>query len=133
MASITVNGLDEVMKKLEKLSDKSRVDEIAKKAVSAALPTLEGSVRSHVHPSRAKAGVITKDAKVNEYGVFGVVTIAGKDSKGESLAKLANILEYGRHDGKGAHIPWRSASASAVESTCQSIMEDIVNAEMELD
>lgn len=133
MANITVNGLEEVIKKLEKLSDKGKADEIAKKAVKAALPTLEGSVRSHIHPSRAKAGVTTKDAKVNQYGVFGVVTITGRDSKGESLAKIANVLEYGRHDGKGAHKPWRNASASSVESSCKSIMEEIVKAEMELD
>lgn len=133
MASITVNGFDDVLKKLEKLSDKSKADEIAKKAVDAAIPILEGSVKSHIHPSRAARGVTVKNAKVNQYGVFGVVTITGRDNRGESLAKIAAVLEYGRHDGKGTRIQWRDASARSAESSCKQVVEEIVKAEMELE
>ena len=130
MASITVNGFDDVIKMLDKLSNKSKVDEIAKRAVDAALPTLEGSVRSHIHPHEVASGVVVKNAKVNSYGVFGVVTVTGRDKYGSPNARAANVLEYGRHDGKGPHKPWRSASASSAEGPCKRIIEDLVKSEM---
>jgi len=131
MASITVNGFDDVLKLLDKLSDKGKVEDIAKKAVDAALPVLEGSVRGHIHPSEAASGVTVKNAKVNSYGVFGVVTVTGRDKQGAPYAKIANVLEYGRHDGKPPHKPWRAASASSTEGPCSKIVEDIVKSEME--
>ncbi len=127
---VAVNGFDDVLKQLEKLSDKGKVDEIAKTAVNAALPVLEGSVRSHVHPRIAAGSVTVKDAKVNSYGVFGVATITGRDKDGTSLVKLASILEYGRHDGKPPHKPWRAASATSAEGSCKQIIENIVKSEM---
>ena len=41
---IKLTGFDELLEKLDKLSDKGRVDEIAKKAVEAARGTVESSV-----------------------------------------------------------------------------------------
>ena len=52
--SVKVTGFDDLLKKLDKLSDRGKVDAIAKKAVDAALPTLESSVRSHIHPSEER-------------------------------------------------------------------------------
>lgn len=130
MGHIAITGFDDVLKMLDKLSNKGKVDEIAKKAVDAALPILEGSVRSHIHPHEAAGGVTEKKAKVNSYGVFGVATVTGRDRYGASYAKIANVLEYGRHDGKGPHKPWRSASASSAEGPCKQIIEDIVKIEM---
>ena len=130
---LEIKGMDEALKKLDKLSDKSKVDEIAKKAVNAAGPTLEGSVRSHIHPRDTANGVIFSPARVNAYGVLGVVKVTGRNRKGESNAKRAAILEYGRHDGKGEHIPWRDDSTSSVEGSCSEIMKSIVEAEMGCD
>lgn len=129
--NITVEGLDEVIKQLEKLSDKTQVDEIAKRAVNAALPALHGSVSSHIHPRDVAGGVVTKDAKVNSYGVFGVVTVTGHNAKGESNAKRANILEHGTS--RTPAKPWRAASASAVREQCMQTMEKILESEMGLE
>ena len=133
MASLTIIGFDETIKKLEKLSKESTLNDIAKKAVTAALPTLERSVRSHIHPRDVAGNVTTKTAKENPYGVFGVATVSGHDRNGYSAVKRATVLEYGRHDGRGGHAPWRDASASSAESSCKNIMENIVRDEMECD
>lgn len=130
---VRVEGLDDLIKMFDKLSDKSRVDEIAKKAVDAALPTLTSSIRSHIHPSEAAAGVTQKSAKVNAFGVFGVGTVTGHDRHGVPYAKIANVLEYGRHDRKPPHKPWRAASASSAESASIKIMEEIIKSEMGCD
>lgn len=127
---VEITGFDEVMTKLNKLSDKGKVDAIAMKAVDAALPTLEGSVRGHIHPRDVAGGVHAISARVNSYGVFGVATVTGRNAKGESNVKRANILEYGRHDGRGGHKPWRAASASAAEAACIETVKGIVEAEM---
>ena len=130
---VRVEGLDGLIKMFDKLSDKTRVDEIAKKAVDAALPTLTSSIRSHIHPSEAAAGVTQKSAKVNAFGVFGVGTVTGHDRYGVPYAKIANVLEYGRHDGKPPHKPWRAASASSAEPESIKIMEQIIKSEMDCD
>lgn len=126
-----VEGFDKVLKQLDKLSDKSRVDEIAKKAVDAALPALTGAVKSHIHPRDVAGGVTASAARVNAYGVVGLVKITGRDRKGQSNAVRASVLEYGRRDGRGGHIPWRAASVSAARSSCESAMKKVVEAEME--
>lgn len=131
--SVKVTGFDDLLKKLDKLSDKAKVDAIAKKAVDAALPTLESSVRSHIHPSEASGHVTAKKAKVNSYGVFGVATITGRDKYGNPYGKIASVLEYGRRDGRAPHKPWRAASASSAEGACTRIMEDILKSELDLD
>ena len=128
-----INGFDDLLKRLDKLADKGRVDEIAKKAVDAALPTLESSVRSHIHPSEASGHVTGKNAQVNAYGVFGVATVTGTDSHGTPYAKIANVLEYGRHDGKPPHKPWRAASATSAQASCIKQMEAVLKSEMDLD
>lgn len=130
---VRVDGLDELIKLFDRLSDKSRVDEIAQKAINAALPTLTSSIRSHIHPSEAAAGVTQKSAKVNAFGVFGVGTVTGHDRYGVPYAKIANVLEYGRHDSKPPHKPWRAASASSAEPASIKIMEQIIKSEMDCD
>lgn len=133
MASITITGFDETIKKLEKLSKLTTVNGIAKKAVDAALPALESSVRGHIHPRDVAGNVKSKKATENSYGVFGVATVSGHDRNGYSAVKRATILEYGRHDGQGGHKPWRDASASSVQASCETTMENIVKEEMGCD
>ena len=130
---VRVEGLDDLIKLFDRLSDKTRVDEIAQKAINAALPTLTSSIRSHIHPSEAAAGVTQRSAKVNAFGVFGVGTVTGHDRYGVPYAKIANVLEYGRHDRKPPHKPWRAASASSAEPASIKIMEQIIKSEMDCD
>ena len=130
---MSITGFDDVIKRLDKFSDKSKMDEIAMKAVDAALPTVVSSVKSHIHPHDVASGVTATKAKDNAYGVFGVAKITGHDSKGQSNAMRAAVLEYGRHDGRGGHIPWRDVSAASAEGTAKSIMEQTVRSEMECD
>ena len=131
MASLIITGFDETIKKLQKLSKESSLNDIAKKAVNAALPTLDASVRGHIHPREVAGNVVTKQAKENSFGVFGVVTVSGHDQHGYPAQARARALEYGSRGGKGAHNPWRVASATSAEGTCEKLMEEIVKAEME--
>lgn len=127
-----IHGMDELIEKLEKLSDKSRVDEIAKKAVNAALPTVVSSVQSHIHPRDVAGGVTATAARDNAYGVFAVAKVTGRTKKGSNALRAA-VLEYGRHDGRGGHIPWRKSAVSAAESASKQIMEDVIKTEMGCD
>lgn len=139
MASITVNGFDDVLKKLEKLSDKSKVDEIAKKAVNAAKGSLLSSTKSAVASSEygtrstgsVASSISATDAKVNQYGVFAVARPTGRDARGVSNGAKAGFLEYGTPT--MAARSWRDTAASSAESSCKSTMENIVKAEMELE
>ena len=132
---VAINGFDDVLKQLDKLADKSKADDIAKKAVNAALPKLESSVRSHVRPREVSGNVVAKEAKVNEYGVFGVATVSGhivRGNRAEPAAKIANIVEYGRDHSIGRQ-PWRAASAGSAESACIEAVKKVIEAEMELE
>ena len=135
--SITVTGMDDLLKKLEKLSDKSKVDEIAKKAVDAAQPISERSMKSALAASEhgpkptgsVAASVSSTKAKVNSYGVFAVARPTGRDKQGVRNGAKAAYLQYG---GKNlSPRPWREKAASGAESQCIRIMENIVKQEME--
>lgn len=146
---VTVTGLDEVIKMLEQLSDQSRVEEIAKKAVNAAAPAAAAAMRSAISASEAHrqgngrrhredrstgsiaASITTKPAKINQFGVFSVALPTGYDAHGVANAKKAAMLENGTPQ-YGAR-PWRSAAASSAEGPCVKIMESIVKAEMKCD
>ena len=139
MASLTVDGMDKVLEQLSKLSDQSRVEAIAKKAVKAAAPLNEAATRNALAASEkgpystgsAAASVKSTDAKVNVYGVYSVARPTGRDSKGKSNVMKANILEYGAP--RTPARPWRDKAVRSAEKSCQRVMEDIVTKEMELD
>lgn len=136
---IQVEGLDEVIKKLEKLSDRAKVEEIGKKAVEAAKGTALNAAKSAVAASeygRRSTGSIAAsmevtEAKVNQYGAYAVVRPTGRDAKGERNGAKAAYLEYGTPT-LGAR-PWRSQAASAPEEAVKSLMEEVIRAEMELE
>ena len=105
MASLTCTGIDQIRVQFEKLAKGS--DAACQKAVKAgaqllaeklgaAAPVDTGALQGSV-----KAGAVKYDAgdgwncEVKPVGT----------NHGESLAKIGNILEYGRSDGK-SHRPW---------------------------
>lgn len=136
---LEVTGFDELIEQLEKLSDQSRVEEIAKKAVEAATPTAVDAVRSAVGASEygpyatgsVAASVAATPAKINSFGVFAVAKPSGHDRKGKSNVYKAQILEYG--NSKLGARPWRARAVSSAESQCIKIMEQIIKSEMDAD
>ena len=137
MARMGAHGLDALIEKLEKLSDRSRVDEIAKKAVNAATPTAVNAVKSAVGASEygpRATGSVSKSiqgtsAKINQFGVFSVAKPTGRDAKGR--ANKATILENG--NSKIAARPWRAKAVSTAEGSCVKIMEQVIKSEMDCD
>lgn len=139
MAHIEVTGMDDVLKKLQKLSDKGKVDSIAIKAVTAAQPLNESAVRSAVgsvehgpYATGSVSGSISSTAaKVNSYGVFAVARPTGRDAKGVRNGAKAAFLQYGTSRLKAR--PWRQRAVAAAEQPCIKLIEEILKAEMELE
>lgn len=138
--AIRAEGFDDMLRKLERLSDRGKVEEIAKKAVSAAEPKLLESTKSAVAAAEqgpystgsVSASVSATGAKVNEYGVYTVARPTGRDNKGVRNAQKAAMLEYG----VPGHLnprPWRAKAAGTVEDACVKTMEDVLKAEMGAD
>ena len=146
MASVRVDGFDDVIKLLDKLSSKAKVDEIAKGAVNAAKDVVAGSMSGAIASSEGHRGgngarhranrstgsvagsVKATAAKVNSYGVFSVAKPDGRDANGTRNGKKAALLEYGAPQFSAR--PWRSHATSSVEGLCTKIIEDYVKSEM---
>lgn len=136
MASIRINGFDDVLKMLDKLSDKSHVDNIAKGAVDAAKDIVASAMSSAIAASEhgpkstgSVAGSIQATAsKINSYGAYSVAKPTGTHPSGKRNAAVAAYLEYGASN-LGAR-PWRSRAASSAEPGCMKIIEDYVKSEM---
>ena len=133
---ITITGMDEVIKQMEKLSNKSKVDDIAKKAVDRAKGKVASAMKSSIASSETgpnatgsvAASVKPTQAKVNSYGVYSVAWPTGRDSKGVRNGEKAAYLEYGTS--KISARPWRSRAVSSCEAECVKIMEEVVKQEM---
>lgn len=144
MAQLEVTGLEEFMKKLEKLSDQAKVEEIAKKAVDAAQPINESSMRSAIaavehgpYATGSVSGSIqSTPAKVNSYGAYAVARPTGRDAKGVRNGEKAAYLQYGTPKEGRKKLqprPWRESAVHKAEAPCISAMEKVVHAEMECD
>ena len=139
MASMNVSGLDDLLKKMEKLSDRGKVEEIAKRAVEAAQPLNEASVRSALasvehgpYATGSVSGSISSTpAKINAYGAYAVARPTGHDAKGVRNGAKAAFLQYGTS--RLPARPWRERAVSGAETACVKTMEQIVKSEMELD
>ena len=137
MASLTITGLDDVLKQLDKLSDKGRVEAIAKKAVEAATPIVVSSTKAAVGASEygpratgsVAASITATPTKINSFGVFAVAKPGGYDSKGRSNVYKASMLENGNV--KIGARPWRAKAVASAEGPAMQIMEQIVASEME--
>lgn len=139
MAHIEVTGFDEVLKKLEKMSDLGKMNEVARKAVQEAQPINESSARSALaavehgpYATGSVSGSISSTAaKINAYGAFAVARPTGRDAKGERNGAKAAYLEYGVPH--MAARPWRARAASSAESGCIASIEATLKSELELD
>lgn len=139
MAHIEYDGFDEVLKKLEKLSKKAEVDEMARKAVDQAKDIVANSTKSALSASEygrrstgsIAASVQPTEGKVNSYGAYSVSRPTGRDAKGERNGAKAAYLEYGTPH--MAARPWRSRAVSAAEEPAKAAMERVLQEEMELE
>ena len=132
MAKAEVQMPDEFLKKLSSLGKKT--DEIAERVLEAGAEVVLSKVKSSL------ASVVGKDTKVasrstgeleRSLGMTSVkvdkngnhnikIGFAEPRSDGESNAKIANILEYGRH-GQPA-IPFLKPAKTASKSACEAAM-----------
>lgn len=139
MAHIEYDGFDEVLKKLDKLSKKSEVDEIAKKAVDQAKDIVANSMRSALSSSEygprstgsIAASVKPTESKINSYGAYSVARPTGRDARGMRNGEKAAYLEYGTPH--MAARPWRGRATSSAEGPAKTAMENVLRAEMELE
>ena len=136
---IQINGFDNLIKELDKLSKKAYVDEVTKKAVNAAKDVVASSMRSAIASSEygprstgsVAASVVATDAKVNSYGTYSVAKPTGRDKEGKRNGEKAAYLEYGSP--KMAARPWRARAVAGAEDAAIRIMEDVIASEMDLD
>ena len=132
MASVSVNGLDDVIKLLDKLSDKGKLDKVAKSAIDAAkgkvVSTMKASLASSERGPKSTgsvaASVSATESKVNSYGVYSVAKPNGTHPSGRRNGAVAAYLEYGTPT-LGAR-PWRARATSAAEPGCKKIIEEYV-------
>lgn len=136
---LIVTGLDDIMRQFDKLSDLSKVEEIAKHAVDAAQPISEASMRSAIaaveHGPYAtgsvSASVASTPAQINSYGAYAVARPTGRDEKGVRNGAKAAYLQYGTS--RMAARPWRQSAVAGAQSACIAAMEKVVQSEMELE
>lgn len=139
MASFRVEGFDDLIKKLNKLSDKAKIDEAAKKAVNEAKGVVADSMKAAIRASEygpRSIGSVAKsiqptEGKVNSYGVYSVARPTGRDDKGVRNGEKAAYLEYGTSNMSAR--PWRSKAVSDAEPKAQKIVENVIRKEMELE
>lgn len=134
MARCSITGFNELEKLMNKLT---QPEKIAIKAVDAASPVLVNAMKSSI--SGATSGKATgslagsiqaTSARQNEMGVFSAVRPTGTDSKGvRNGAKLA-YLEYGVKSNNQPPRPVRSAAVAMAEGQCLSIIQNVIEQEV---
>lgn len=134
MANCTITGFPELEKVLDKLT---HPEKMAIKAVDAASPVLVNAMKSSI--SGATSGRATGElvgsieatsARQNEMGVFSAVRPTGTDRKGvRNGAKLA-YLEYGVASNNQPPRPVRSAAVALAEGQCMSIIQSVIEQEV---
>lgn len=139
MATIELNGFDELIKKLDKLGNQSYVEEIGKKAVSEAAPIAEAAMRGSIssveygpYSTKSISGSIqTTEARINTYGAYAVARPTGRDAKGVRNAEKAAYLQYGTS--RMPARPWRERAVASSQGAAVKAMEEVIKTEMELD
>lgn len=139
MATLDVTGMDELLKKLSKLSDKAKVDAIAKKAIDAGRQTVADAMRSSIGSMEygpyatgsVSASVVSTPSKINSYGAYSVALPTGYDDHGTRNGEKAAYLEYGAKNLMPR--PWRTRAVNSATGPAMKIIEDILKSEMELD
>ena len=142
MANAKLTGFDELETLLSRLASPTKM---AIKAVDAAAPVLEKSLRSEIQKATGKehkrgknyqsgslaASIQRTKTKENSLGVFSVVKAEGKDSKGvRNVEKLA-YLEYGVASKGQKASPVRQKAINRAEAECESIIRKTIYAEVD--
>ena len=104
MAKMKAKMPDELIAKLSRLGQ--RTDEVCEKALQAGAEVAESAISTNLSavigkgtkkPSRSSGQLGSSPVKVNDKGDYDIkVGFAEPRSGGESNAKIANILEYGK-------------------------------------
>lgn len=135
MANARIEGFEQLEKFLGRLAEPTKM---AIKAVDAAAPILEESLRSEITGAANRgyatgelaASVTATKAKENQYGVYSVVRPVGtKKRKGKNgkeyevrHAEELAYLEYGTKKGQRSH-PVRQKAINTAEAKCADIIE----------
>lgn len=119
---------------MQQLRRAGNVDELAKKMINAAIPTLERNVKKECAAHRRTGDMVNsvKPTKVAKYknggGYYAVVRPTGKDKNGvRNMEKMAHV-EYGTSHQVAT--PILSKAIAESESDVSQIMQDVYNAEV---
>lgn len=140
MAKATMQMPEEFLLKISRLGEKT--DEIIPEVLKAGAEVVEKKVRSNLSAVIGKdtkrklqstgqllAALGTSPAKQDNDGNFNVkIGFAENRTDGESNAKIANILEYGRH-GQAAK-PFLKPAKNATKSACENAMKSKLEEEL---
>ena len=130
-------GFDLTFKSMEKAM---KSEDIAKKAIKAAVPLLESelkaAVSSAIHTDKSTGDLVNSISAtttlVNNLGVYAVVRPTGHGRTGIRNAEKMAYLEYGTSKGMQPH-PIRSKAVASCEPKIVKLMEEIVKKEMGLE
>lgn len=127
MGAFATGGIAAEMAKFEKLARGSEVS--CKKAVKAGGQLLaeklsaSAPVRTGALATSIKAGAVKFDAVD---GYYCEVTPTGTNAEGENLAKIGNILEYGRSNMPAR--PWFAPTVDSAVEEVKGIIRDVFQA-----
>ncbi len=140
MAKATMQMPEEFLLKISRLGEKT--DEIIPEVLKAGAEIVEKKVRSNLQSvigsgnkksskstGQLLAALGTSSAKQDKDGNFNVkIGFAENRTDGQSNAKIANILEYGRH-GQTAK-PFLKPAKTAAKSACENAMKSQLEEEI---
>lgn len=142
MAGINLTGFGDLERTLKKLA---KPEKMAIKAVDAAAPVLEKSLKREVDAATTRrdkngkpysTGELSKSigrtkAKENEMGVFAAVLPMGTDSRGMRNAEKLAYLEYGVKSHGQEPRPVRQKAVNSAKDECIKVMEEVVSSEVD--
>lgn len=140
MAEVTVKLPNEFLRKLTKLG--KQTDEICAKMLEAGGKVVEDKIRSNLQtvigsgtqePSRSTGELLrslgTSEVKQDADGILNVkVGFAEPRLDGESNAKIANIIEYGKHGQPPK--PFLKPAKTATRDSCAAAMRQVFDEEV---
>ena len=140
MAEVTVKLPNEFLRKLTKLG--TQTDAICGKMLKAGAEVVEDKIRANLQavigsgtqePSRSTGELLeslgTSEVKQDADGVLNIkVGFAEPRSDGESNAKIANIIEYGKHGQPPK--PFLKPAKTATRDSCAAAMRQVFDEEV---
>ncbi len=140
MAEVTVKLPNEFLRKLTRLG--KQTDAICEKMLEAGAEVVEAKIRDNLRavigsgtrePSRSTGELLeslgTSEVKQDADGILNVkVGFAELRSDGESNAKIANIIEYGKHGQPPK--PFLKPAKTATRDSCAAAMRQVFDEEV---